>query len=90
MNRQKITIIALSLTLFVLVQYLVTEKLLEDNRNKMLEIYQNGYDQGLKDAVTTIFQQTTDCKTSTISIGNLSKQILDMICLENGSAKLSP
>ena len=90
MNKQKIVIIALALTLFVIVQYFVIEKLLEENQKKMSEIYQNGYDQGLKDAVTTLYDKTKDCQTTTIFLGNLSRQIFDMACLKNSSEKSSP
>lgn len=89
-SKQKIAIIALAVALFVIVQYFVIEKLLEENQKKMSEIYQNGYDQGLKDAVTTLYEQTTDCQTTTIFLGNLSRQIFDMACLETSPEKLSP
>ena len=86
MNKQKIIILALTLTLFLVAQYLIIEKILDENQKKMSEIYQEGYDQGLKDTVTTLYQETKDCKTTTIWLGNLSKQITDITCLE----KLTP
>jgi hypothetical protein len=83
MNKQKIIILVLALVLFSVVQYFVIEKVLVENQKKMSEIYQNGYDQGLKDTITTIYQETDDCKATTIFIGNLSKQIIDTSCRIN-------
>ena len=82
MNKQKIIILALILTLVGIVQYLVIEKILDENQKKMSEIYQEGYDKGLKDTVTALYQETKDCKTTTILLGNLSKQITDVACME--------
>jgi hypothetical protein len=82
-NKQKIIIVSLALSLFIVVQYFVIEKILDANQEKMSEIYQKGYDHGLKDTITTLYQETTDCKMTTIWLGNLSKQISDATCLKN-------
>lgn len=89
-SKQKIVIIALAIALFAMAQYFAIEKLSETNQKKMSEIYQNGYDQGLNDAVNTLFDQTKDCQITTIFAGNMSKQIFDVSCLQNESEKLLP
>jgi hypothetical protein len=89
-SKQKIVIIALSIALFAIAQYFAIEKVSEANQKKMSDVYQNGYDQGLKDAVTTLYEQTKDCQTTTIFVGNLSRQIFDIACLKNNLEKSSP
>jgi hypothetical protein len=86
MKKQKIIILVSIISLFIMVQYFVIEKVLNENQKKLSEVYQSGYEQGFKDTVSTLFQETSDCKSTSIWIGNLSRQISDTECAE----KLSP
>ncbi len=82
MNRQKITIIALSVALFALAQYVIYEKVMESRQQELANAYQNGYNKGLTDAAVTIYRQTENCQTTTITIGNLTKNVFDLSCLK--------
>ena len=82
MNRQKITIIALSVALFALAQYVIYEKVMESRQQELANAYQNGYNKGLTDAAITIYRQTENCQTTTITIGNLTKNVFDLSCLK--------
>lgn len=82
MNRQKITIIILSVALFALVQYVIYEKIVESRQQEIAIAYQKGYDKGLTDAAVTIYKQTEDCQSTAITIGNLTKNVLDLSCLK--------
>ncbi len=82
MNKQKITIIVLSIALFALAQYVIYEKITESRQQELVNAYQNGYNKGLTDAAVTIYKQTENCQTTTIAIGNLTKTVFDVSCLK--------
>ncbi len=82
MNKQKITIIALSIALFVLAQYVIYEKIIESRQHELSNAYQDGYKNGLTDAATAVYKQTENCQTTTLTIGNLTKTIFDVSCLK--------
>ena len=82
MNKQKIVIIALAGALFLVAQYIVFDKLAESKQKEMLDVYQRGYDNGLKDAVTTLYEQTQNCQKTSITLGNLTKEVFDFSCLK--------
>lgn len=90
MNKQKIIIIALSITLFLIVQYVIIENWLVGVREDMVASYQNGYNGGAKDALTAIYQQTMNCQTSTITVGNFTRQVFDITCLQDNPEKTNP
>lgn len=54
----------------------------DQNEQRNFESFQSGYENGLVDGVSTIFTQTDDCETSIITVGNFSKQIVDVLCLD--------
>lgn len=82
MNKSKITIIVLSVALFGLGQYVIYEKIAESREQELATTYQNGYNKGLTDAAVTIYKQTENCQTTTITIGNLTKTVFDLSCLK--------
>ena len=82
MNKQKIIIIVLSVALFVIVQYVIYEKTTESRQQELANAYQGGYNKGLSDAVTAVYNQTENCKTTTLTIGNLTRTVLDLSCLK--------
>ena len=84
MNKQKIIVLASVIILFAIAQYFVIEKVLDENQKKMSEIYQDGYDEGLKDTISALFQETKDCKITSVWMGNFSRQISDAKCIEKG------
>lgn len=82
MNKSKITIIVLSISLFALAQYVIYEKITESRQQELASAYQNGYNKGLTDAAITVYKQTENCQTTTITIGNLTKTVFDLSCLK--------
>jgi hypothetical protein len=85
MNKQKIALIVLAVALFVVLQYIIIDKLEQIKQEQMLSIYQSGYSDGLKTAITSLFEQTQNCQTTTIAIGNLTKQVIGLDCLKTNS-----
>ena len=90
MNKQKLVIIALAVTLFVVMLYIVFEKWVYERNQEKLNIYQDGYDQGLHDAVTTLFYNTKECNPTSLSLGNITKFIIDVSCLQTNSSRIPP
>jgi len=43
--------------------------------------FQAGYNKGITDAVVAVYQQTNNCKATTINIGNITRQVIDISCL---------
>ncbi|MDE1725725.1 MAG: hypothetical protein KGH89_00480 [Thaumarchaeota archaeon] len=82
MNKQKITIVALSVALFVSAQYIIYEKITESRQQELANAYQGGYKNGLTDAAVAVYKQTENCQTTTVTIGNLTKTIFDVSCLK--------
>ena len=85
MNIQKVIIIGLSIALVITLQYVVLDKWISSINQDMLQNSQNIYNQGLTDAFTTIYQQTENCQSVPIVIGNMSKSIFDVSCLNISS-----
>lgn len=81
MNKQQITITILSIALFASAQYIIYEKIIESRQQELSLSYQNGYAKGLTDTITTIFKQTENCHVSTMTLGNLTRSVFDLSCL---------
>jgi len=45
-------------------------------------VYQKGYDDGIRDTVVVIFEQTENCQVSKLEILNYSKQLIDLSCFD--------
>ena len=90
MNKQKIIIIGLAVGLFLVSQYLILDKLGEYKQQEMVDIYNRGYDKGLTDAVTVLYEQTENCQPSVIKLGNMTKQVFDLACISKYSTDSAP
>jgi len=49
---------------------------------QIVESYQNGYNKGTENSVIGLFQQTSNCQPTYIWIGNDTKQLIDVACLQ--------
>ena len=87
MNIQKVIIIGLSIALFITLQYVVLDKWINSINQDTLQSSRDMYDQGLADAFTAIYKQTENCQVAPIVIGNMSKLIFDVDCLDISSQK---
>jgi len=63
-------------------QYIIIDWVNEEKTNQLNLAFQEGYNQGLTDAVSALFFQTDDCKATTITLGNLTRTIFDLDCVE--------
>ena len=81
MDKQKIVIIILAIGLVITVQYSLLDKWSISEQQQKILTFQQGYNQGLKDAVSALYKQTENCQQSTIAVGNITKTVIDIACL---------
>ena len=81
MIKQKYVIIILAIALFSALQYVVFDKLNELKQQDMLNVFQQGYEQGVADSLNLLHEQTQNCQVAEITIGNITKNILDFSCV---------
>lgn len=85
MQKEKIIIIILAVTLFAIIQYNILEKYQTDSTKEISEIYQIAYSNGVKDAIIALFNQTESCHESIIHSGNLTREFIDVSCIKQQS-----
>jgi len=83
-------IITLGAALSLVSVFVIFDKLEESKQQEILEVYQRGYDDGAIDTVSALFKQTQDCKISTISLDNFTKDFIDLSCLQMNSEQFPP
>jgi len=81
MEKQKFVIIGLSIALFLTIQYFLLNDWLELTEQRIEEGFQFGYEQGLIDGVSQIIIETQNCQFATISVNNLTRQVIDINCV---------
>ena len=62
--------------------YLIFDKIEESIMINEIDIYQKGYEHGIRDVVKIIFEQTENCGISELDMINSSKQIIDLSCFK--------
>ncbi len=83
-SKQKLLIIILTISLaaifiwFVIIDNYVIPTIQQNITNS----YQNGYNAGVENSITEIFQQTSNCQPTYIWIANNTKQLIDVACLQ--------
>jgi len=48
----------------------------------MIQVFQEGYEEGLTDAIAAVYLQTQNCQPTTITLFNVTKEIFDLSCLK--------
>ena len=81
MNTQKIIMIVLAISLIVTLQYLVLDKWMTSMDENTSQNIQNAYDQGIIDTISAIYNESENCQGVPITVGNLTKTIFDVSCL---------
>ena len=72
----------LAIALFAVVQYLLFDTLNKIKEQESIDIFQQGYTQGIVDSVSSLFEQTQNCEIAEISIGNNTRKIVDLSCVK--------
>lgn len=84
-DKQKLIIIGLAATLFIVImQFVIIDNVIVPViQQDIFDAYQNGYNKGAEESIVELFQQTSNCQQPTsIWIGNNTKQIIDVTCLQ--------
>lgn len=80
-NIFKTLTIIFGLILLVLIFYLAFDKYSNYEATKLNTAYVQGYNKAINDSVTQIYQRTDNCGAVSIFIGNLSRNLADVDCL---------
>ena len=84
MISQKLIIIILAIVLAVIFFWfvIVDNYIIPTIQQQITTSYQNGYNAGVENSVTELFQQTSNCNTMYIWIGNDTRQLVDVACVQ--------
>jgi len=77
-----VLVVVLILALVGAVGYIVWDRF---NTNKIAQlnyVFQQGQQQGINGAVVQIYQQTENCQPLPLTIGNVSKYVIDLSCVQ--------
>jgi len=81
-TKQNITIIGLAVGLGLVLIFFGLEKLTQATQEQVDEAFQQGYEQGAVDFVSTLFQQTEDCRITPIFLNNFTRSVVDVDCIQ--------
>ena len=84
-SKQKLLIIILAVALAILFVWfvIIDNYIIPTIQQEIITSYQNGYNAGVENSITEIFQQTSNCQPTHIWIGNNTKQLIDVACLQS-------
>lgn len=86
LKKEKLIILILGICLLVSIIYITTSSYNTAQQNKITSAFTQGatqgYNQGLNDAVVKIYQETDTCTPVPIFVGEDSKSIIDVACLQ--------
>ena len=81
-TKQNITIIGLAVGLGLVTIFFGIDKWSQATQEQMDEAFQEGYEQGVIDFVSTLFQQTEDCGITPVFLNNLTRSVVDVDCIQ--------
>ncbi len=84
-NKSKFVVIVLVVLLLIAVGYIIYDKVQQRRQTQLLTALQQGYNQGIYGAVLSLYQQTEKCQVTTITLGNLTRQVVDVACIQQAS-----
>lgn len=68
--------------LFLLAQFVIYEKVSELISQELAKSYEVGYFEGITDSARAIYFQTEDCQPTKVTIDNMTKNVLDLSCID--------
>jgi len=87
---KKIIIVAVAGTVFLIPQFYILSEWTENRQQELIETFFQGYDQGLENAVETIYNRTENCNTVPIFIDNQTKYLIDISCIGDNVRESAP
>ena len=80
-KKQTIAVIVLAVLLVASIVYIGINKWQDTRQKELTTVYQQGYSRGVTEAVTALYQQTEECKITTINLGNMTRQVVNVGCV---------
>jgi len=80
-SKKKIILVSSLGILFIVLQFYFLDYWDQKRLEEYADAFQNGYNLGVDNSVTTIFNNTEDCMVTNIFVGNDSRQIIDFSCI---------
>ncbi len=90
MNKQIVIIIGLAVGLALVTGFFGMEKLTQRNQAQLESAFQQGYELGIVDVGSTIFEKTNDCKIAPLVFKNVTRGIVDVDCLKRSQTPPLP
>lgn len=83
-SKQKLLIIILAVALTTIFVWfvIIDNYIIPTIQQEIINSYQNGYNAGIENSITELFQQTSDCQPTYIWVANDTKQLIDVACLQ--------
>ncbi len=90
MSKQKFLIIILAVALAAIFVWfvIIDNYIIPAIQQEIINSYQNGYNAGVENSITEIFQQTSNCNPTYIWVGNDTRQLVDVACLQIQESQL--
>ena len=84
-SKQKLLIIILAVALAVMFVWfvIIDNDIIPTIQQEIITSYQNGYNAGVENSITEIFQKTSNCNPTYIWIANNTRQLVDVACLQS-------
>lgn len=79
-KRTGLLIIILMIIIIVLSLYIVYDKYLEIQKSVQEQSFLAGYNQGIKDSVLTLIQNSRNCQPVSVVYGNITTWLIDINC----------
>ena len=78
---QTIVIIVLSSIIVGFLNFSLIQTWIESEESRNSQLVNDAYEKGLEDAIIAIFTNTQNCQTTSLYVENITKQIIDMDCI---------
>ena len=81
MKKEKVIVI-LSICLLLIVGFVGYSLYQNWQQNKMIDAFNQGYNQGITDTIIQVYQETDICEPIPLFVGDNTKHIIDVACLQ--------
>ena len=83
MNRTQIVLVGAVLAAALVLQFILLDSWIEKEETVANNYYNKGVEDGLQTAITSILENTEDCQTTIVEFNDKSRELVDVVCLEN-------
>ena len=69
----------------LMVPFVLLPELNEEEHKELIDNFIRGYDEGVKEALLSLYEETENCRVAPIFIENKTKNLIDFSCLNHYS-----